>query len=127
MILVEAEAEIIVFGREGLGGEKIPDFGFALSDFFDEGRKPTWELTPFGGEGSEPHLPVQTRLEGGDLRWETIGWACFVGKLDGLPLDSVRTALEGEFGAASGHDSEESVAGGEMPRGEGSFPLSEKG
>ena len=49
MILVEAEAEIIVFGRVGLGGEKIPDFGFALSDLFDEGRKPTWELAAFRG------------------------------------------------------------------------------
>ena len=127
MVLVEPKAEIIVFGRVGLGGEKIPDFGFALSDFFDEGRKPTWELAPFGGEGGEPHLPVETGLERGNLGWEPIGRACFVGKLDGLPLDSIGTALEGEFGAASGHDSEEAIAGGEMPRGEGSFPLSEKG
>ena len=127
MILVEAEAEIIVFGRVGLGGEKIPDFGFAHSDFFDEGRKPTWELTPFGGEGGEPHLPVESGLKGGDLGRESIGRACFVGKQDGLPIESVGTAFESEFGAASGHDSEEAIAGCEMPRGVGSFPLSEKG
>jgi len=58
VILVEPEAEVIVFGRVGLGGEKIPDFGFALSEFFDEWRKPTWKLATFSGEGGEPHLPV---------------------------------------------------------------------
>ena len=94
--------------------------------FLEEGSEPTWKLTPLSGEGGKPHLPIQTRLEGGDLGRETIGRACFVGKLDGLPLDSVGTAFEGEFWAASGHNGEESVAGGEMPRGEGSFPLSEK-
>ena len=122
MVLVEAKAEIIVFGRVGLGGEKIPDFGFALSDFFDEGRKPTWELTLFGGERGEPHLPVETGLERGDLRREPIGWACFVFEYDGLPIESVGTVLESEFGAASGHNGEESVARGEMPWGERIFP-----
>jgi hypothetical protein len=127
MILVEAKAEIIVSGRVGLGGEKIPDFGFALSEFFDERRKPTWELAAFSGEGSEPHLPVESGLERSDLGRETIGRACFVGKQDGLPFESVRTAFEGEFGAASGHDRKEAIPRCEMPRGEGSFPLSEKG
>ena len=127
MVLVEPKAEIIVFGRVGLGGEKIPDFGFALSDFFDEGRKPTWELATFSGEGGEPHLPVESGLKRCDLGREPIGRACFVGKQDGLPLDSIGTALEGEFGAASGHDSEEAVPRSEMPWGEGSFRLSEKG
>jgi hypothetical protein len=126
VILIEAKAEIIVFGRVGLGGEKIPDFGFAHSEFFDEGREPTWELTPFGGEGGKPHLPVETGLERGDLGREPICRTSFVGKLDGLPLNSVGTTFEREFGAASGHDSEKSVAGGEMPWGKGSFPLSEK-
>ena len=118
MVLVEAKAKIIVSGRVGLGGEKIPDCGVALLEFFEEGREPTWELAAFGGKGGEPHLPVETRLEGGDLGRESIGRACFVGKLDGLPIESVGAAFEGEFGAASGHNGEESVAGGEMPWGE---------
>ena len=111
----------------GLGGEKIPDFGFALLEFFEEGREPTWKLTPLGGEGGEPHLPVKSGLEGGDLGRESIGRAGFVGKQDGLPIDSVGAAFEGEFWAASGHNGEESVARVKMPWGEGSFPLSEKG
>ena len=127
MVLVEPKAEIIVFGRVGLGSEKIPDFRFASMEFLKERSEPTWELTPFGGEGGKPHLPIQTRLEGGDLGRETIWGTSFVGKLDGLPLDSVGTAFEGEFGAASGHDRKEAIPRCEMPRGEGSFPLSEKG
>jgi hypothetical protein len=90
--------------------------------FLEERSEPTWKLTPFSGKRGEPHLPVESWLEGGDLGRETIGRACFVGKLDGLPLDSVGTAFEGEFWAASGHDSEKSVAGGEMPRGERILP-----
>ena len=127
MVLVEPKAEIIVFGRVAQGGEKIPDVGFALLEFFQERSEPTWELAPFGGEGGEPHLPVETGLERGDLGWEPIGRACFVGKLDGLPLDSVGTAFEYEFGATGGHNGEESVAGVKMPWGESSLPLSEKG
>jgi hypothetical protein len=34
VVLVEAEAEIIVFGKAGLRREKIPDFGFVLLEFF---------------------------------------------------------------------------------------------
>ena len=127
MILIEAKAEIIVFGRVGLGREKIPDFRFASMEFFKKGSEPTWELAAFCGEGGKPHLPVESGLEGGDLGRETICRTSFVGKLDGLPLDSVGTAFEGEFWSASGHNGEESVAGGEMPWGEGSFPQSEKG
>ena len=127
MVLVEPKAEIIVSGRGGLGGEKIADIRVSFLEIFEERSKPTWELTPFGGEGGEPHLPVESGLERGDLGRETICRASFVGKLDGLPIESVETAFEGEFLAASGHDSEEAIAGGEMPRGEGSFPLREKG
>ena len=127
MILVEAEAEIIVLGRVGLGGEKIPDIRVALLEFFEKGSEPTWELTPFSGEGGEPHLPVESGLKGRDLGGESIGRTRFVGKQDGFPFESVRTAFESEFGAASGHNGEESVAGVKMPWGEGSFPLSEKG
>ena len=58
MVLVEAKAKIIVSGRVGLGGEKIPDCGVALLEFFEERGEPTWKLTPFGGKGGEPHLPI---------------------------------------------------------------------
>ena len=122
MVLVEPKAEIIVSGRVGLGGEKIPDFRVAFLKFLEEGREPTWKLTPLGGEGGEPHLPVKSGLEGGDLGRETIGRAGFVGKQDGLPIESVGAAFEGKFGAASGHNGEESVAGGEMPWGERILP-----
>ena len=127
MILIEAKAEIIVFGRVGLGREKIPDFRFASMEFFKEGSEPAGELAAFRGEGGKPHLPVETGLERGDLGREPIGWACFVFEYDGLPIESVGAAFEGEFGAASGHDSEEAVPRSEMPWGEGSFRLSEKG
>ena len=112
MILIEAKAEIIVFGRVGLGSEKIPDFRFASMEFLKEGSEPTWELTPFGGKRGEPHLPVETGLKGRDLGRESIGRACFVGKQVGLPLDSIGTALEGEFGASSGHESKKAVPRG---------------
>jgi len=126
VILIEAKAEIIVFGRVGLGSEKIPDFRFASMEFLKEGSEPTWELTPFGGKRGEPHLPVESWLEGGDLGRETIWGTSFVGKQDGLPVESVGTAFESEFGAASGHDRKEAIPRCEMPWGEGSFPLSEK-
>ena len=127
MVLVEPKAEIIVSGRVGLGGEKIPDFRRAFLKFLEKRSEPTWELTPFGGEGGKPHLPVESGLEGSDLGRESIGRAGFVGKQDGLPIESVGAAFEGEFWAASGHNGEESVARVKMPWGEGSFPLSEKG
>jgi hypothetical protein len=127
VVLVEPKAEIIVFGRVGLGGEKIPDIRVALLEFFEKGSEPTGELAPFCGEGCEPHLPVESGLERGDLGWETIRGAGLVFEYDGLPLNSVGTPFEGEFGAASGHDSKETITGGEVPRGEGSFPLGEKG
>ena len=95
-------------------------------EFFEKRIEPAWELTPFGGEGGKPHLPVETGLERGDLGREPIGWACFVFEYDGLPIESVGAAFEGEFGASSGHNGEKPVAGVKMPWGEGSFPLSEK-
>jgi hypothetical protein len=90
--------------------------------FLEERSEPTWELTPFGGECGEPHLPVESGLKGGDLGRQTTWGTSFVGKLDGLPLDSVGTAFEGEFGATGGHNGEESVAGGEMPWGKRILP-----
>ena len=127
MILIEAKAEIIVFGRVGLGREKIPDFRFASMEFLKEGSEPTWELAAFRRERGKPHLPVKTGVEGGDLGWETIRRAGLVFECNGLPLNSVGTPFEGEFGAASGHDSKETIAGGEVPRGEGSFPVVKNG
>ena len=85
--------------------------------FLEERSEPTWKLTPFSGKGGEPHLPVESWLEGGDLGRESIGRAGVVGKQDGLPIESVGAAFEGEFWAASGHNGEEAIAGGEMPRG----------
>jgi len=41
---------------------------------------------------------------------------------DGIPAESVGTALEGDFGAANGHDGEESVAGDEVPGSERVLP-----
>ena len=127
MILIEPKAEIIVFGRVGLGGKKIQDCGVALLELLEKRGEPTRELAPFGGEGGEPHLPVESGLKGRDLGWEPIGRSGFIGKEDGLPIESVGTAFESEFGAASGHDREEAVAGGEMPRGEDSFPIIKNG
>jgi hypothetical protein len=36
VILVEPKAEIIVFGKVGLGGEKIPDIRVSFLEFFEE-------------------------------------------------------------------------------------------
>ena len=83
-------------------------------------------MASFGGKGGEPHLPVEAGLERGDLGREPICRTSFVGKLGGLPLNSVGTTFEREFGAASGHNGEEAVPRSEMPWGKGSFPLSEK-
>ena len=80
MILVEPKAEVIVFGRVGLGGEKIPDIRVSFLEFFEERSEPTGELAPFGGEGGEPHLPVESGLKGRYLWREKIGRARFVGK-----------------------------------------------
>jgi hypothetical protein len=127
VVLVESKTEIVVFGKMGLGGEKIPDIRVSFLEFFKKRSEPTGELAPFGGKGGEPHLPVESGLERGDLGWETVWGAGLVFKYDRLPLDSVGTALEGEFGASSGHDSKKAVSRGQMPWGKSSFPLGEKG
>lgn len=93
----------------------MPNFGRALLEFFEKGGEPSWELASLGGESGEPHLPVEAGLEGGDLGRKAIGGAGFVGKKDGIPAKSVGTAFESDFGAASGHDGEESVTRGEVP------------
>lgn len=72
-VLIEPKAEVIVFERVGRGGEKIPDIGFALLEFFEEWREPAWELAALGGEGGKPHLPVESGLERGDFGWESFG------------------------------------------------------
>jgi hypothetical protein len=112
VILVEPKAEIIVSGRMRLGGEKIPDIRVSFLEFFEKRSEPTGKLAPFGGKGAEPHLPVESGLKGRDLGGETIGGTSFVGKLDGLPIESVGTAFESEFGASSGHDSKKAVPRG---------------
>lgn len=122
-ILIESEAEIgwCAGGRWG-GGEEMPDGGISLLEFGEERFAPSWKLAAFGGEGGEPHLPIETRLEGGDLRGCAVGRSCFVREKNGLPDFAVGTLLEGDFGSASGHDGEETVTRGEMPRGEGFWP-----
>jgi len=122
VVLVEAEPE--VGGARGVGGgeEEMPNFGRALLEFFEKRGEPAWELASLGGESGEPHLPVEAGLEGGDLGRKAIGGAGFVGEKDGIPAESVGTAFESDFGAASGHDGEESVTGGEVPGGERVLP-----
>ena len=105
----------------------MPNFGRALLEFFEKRGEPSWELASLGGESGEPHLPVEAGLEGGDLGREAIGGAGFVGEKDGIPAKSVGTAFEGDFGAASGHDGEESVTGGEVPGGERVLPWGARG
>ena len=100
----------------------MPNFRRALLEFLEKGGEPAWELASLGGESGEPHLPVEAGLEGGDLGREAIGGAGFVGEKDGIPAESVGTAFESDFGAASGHDGEESVPGGEVPGGERVLP-----
>jgi hypothetical protein len=80
VVLLESKTEIVVFGRMGLGGEKIPDIRVSFLEFFEERSEPTGELAPFGGKGGEPHLPVESGLKGRYLWRETIGRTRFVGK-----------------------------------------------
>ena len=100
----------------------MPNLGRALLKFFEKGGEPAWELALLSGESREPHLPVEAGLERGDLGREAVGGAGFVGKKDGIPAESVGTAFEGDFGAASGHDGEETVTRGEVPGGERVLP-----
>ena len=66
--LVEADAKITIWGEFGLaGGEKPGDGGGAGAEFFDEFGEPVGELAALGGEGGEPHLPIEPGLERGDL------------------------------------------------------------
>ena len=127
-VLVQANAEEAARRKAGLsGGEETGDRGGTRVELFDELSEPGWKLASFSGKGGEPHLPVESGLKGCDLGWKTIGGTGLVFEHDGLPLESVGTAFEGEFGAASGHDREEAIAGGEMPRGEDSFPVIKNG
>ena len=127
-VLVHPDAEV-GGGREGglAGGEEASDGGGAGAELFDEFGEPAGELAAFGGEGGEPHLPVEPRLEGGDLRREPVRGSGLVAEEEGLPVGAVGAVFEDEFGAADSHDGEEAVAGGEMPGGESFFQRTEEG
>jgi len=127
-VLVHADAEVSGGGEGGLaGGEEVGDGGGTGAELFDEFGEPTGELAAFGGEGGKPHLPVEPWLEGGDLGRETVGRSGFVAKEDGLPFGAVGAVFEDEFRAADGHDGEEAVTGGKMPRGESFFQGTKEG
>jgi len=122
-VLVEPDAEVGVGGEGGLAGsEKAGDDGGSGAEFFDEFGEPAGELAAFGREGGKPHLPVEPGLEGGDLGWNAVGRSGLVAEEERLPVGAVPAVFEDEFGAADGHDGEKAVAGGEVPRGENSFP-----
>lgn len=126
-VLIQTNAKV-GGGGEGrlVGGEEVGDGGGAGAELFDEFGEPAGELAAFGGEGGEPHLPIEPRLEGGDLGRETVRGAGLVAEEEGLPVGAVGAVFENEFGAADGHDGKEAVAGGEMPRGENFLPGSQE-
>jgi hypothetical protein len=109
------------------GSEQAGDGRGAGAEFFDEFTKPAGELAAFGGEGGEPHLPVESGLKRGDLGWETVRGAGLVAEEEGLPVGAVGAVFEDEFGAADGHNGKEAVARGEMPRSKNSFPRTKDG
>ena len=127
-VLVHADAEVGGGGEDGLArGEEAGHGGGAGAELFDEFGEPAGELAAFGGEGGEPHLPIEPWLEGGDLGRETVRWARLIAEEERLPVSTVGTVFKNEFGAAYGHDGEEAVAGGEMPRSESFFQGTEQG
>ena len=127
-VLVHADAEVGGGGEDGLArGEEAGHGGGAGAELFDEFGEPAGELAAFGGEGGEPHLPIEPWLEGGDLGRETVRWARLIAEEERLPVSTVGTVFEDEFGASDRHDGEEAVAGSEMPRGESFFQGTDEG
>ena len=47
MVLIQAKAEIILFGGAGLRGEKTPDVRVPLVEFLEKRSEPAGELAAF--------------------------------------------------------------------------------
>jgi len=66
-------------------------------------------------------------LERGDLGRDSIGGTGFVREINGFPELAVATLFDCDFRPTGGHDGKETVSGGEVPRGKGSFPWGDGG
>src|SRR5438034_428980 len=61
-------------------------------------------------QGSEPHLPIETRLMGRDETRRAVHVPDFPFELIRLPLDAVLAAFDDDFRAFGRHDGKETVA-----------------